>query len=472
LSGDAFRALVVQATERIVAHLATLPTCPAVGPVPGAQVMQRLREPLPEAPAAFGELLDQVFDDLLPAGIETAGPGYLAYMPSGGLLHAAVADLIAAAVNRYVGVWASSPGLAELEATVVRWFADLMGFPPAARGYLASGGSMANFSAVLCARGARLAGDVHGAAAYASDLVHHSMTKALAMAGFAPQALVTLASPDSRLSPQALRERIRADRRAGRRPFLVVANAGATLTGTVDDLAALADVARDEGVWLHVDAAYGGFFQLTQRGRALLAGVDRADSVTLDPHKTLFLPYGTGALLVRDGAALHEAHRSHGERYSPRQDDGGRIDFCEHSPELSRELRGLRVWLPLRMHGAGPFRDALDEKLDLAQWAAAQLAALPEVELVGATALSVVVFRWNKPGLEAAALDALNRRWLEAINARRRVLLMGVVLRGRFVLRLCVLSLRTHRQTMEFAMEDIRAAMAQLLAPPAVAPPP
>jgi aromatic-L-amino-acid decarboxylase len=322
---------------------------------------------------------------------------------------------------------------------------------------------MANFSAVLAARQRHLGDDLAGGTAYASDVVHHSMAKALYMAGLPPDGLREVpAGPDLRLPPEAVRARIRADREAGRRPFLLVATAGSTLTGSVDDLAALADVAREERVWLHVDAAYGGFFQLTARGRALLAGIERADSVTLDPHKSLFMPYGLGALVVRDGEALHRAHRSHGQRYSPRQDDGERYDFCEHSPELSRDLRGLRIWLPLKMHGVAPFRASLDEKLDLARRAAEAIAATPGLRLVSAPVLSVLTFGCDRPGLGGEALDALNRRLVTAINARRRVFVSGVTLRGRFVARLCVLSFRTHGEAIDRAIEDIRAALAEV----------
>ncbi|MFM8274625.1 MAG: pyridoxal phosphate-dependent decarboxylase family protein, partial [Gemmata sp.] len=436
---------------------------PASAPDPPHGAVEAVREPLPDRPTPYDELLGRVFDQLLAGGLETAGPGYLAYMPSGGLLHAAVADLIAAAVNRYVGNWAACPGLVELEATVVRWFADLVGYPTAARGYLASGGSVANFSAVLTARHARLGESLEGGTAYGSDVAHHSMMKAMRMAGFPDGSFRQLASDAGfRLPPEAVRDAVRADRRRGLRPFLLVANAGTTLTGAVDDLPALAEVAREEGLWLHADAAYGGFFRLTDRGRVRLAGLDRTDSVTLDPHKSLFLPYGTGALVVRDGDALRKAHRSSGQLYSPRQEHPDRVDFCEYSPELTRGLRGLRVWLPLKMHGAGAFRRYLDEKLDLARWAAGQVRAIDGVELVAEPVLSVVVFRLTRPDAGAEELDALNQRLLDSVNARRRVLLTGVTLRGRFALRLCVLSFRTHRENMEHAVEDIRAAVGEL----------
>jgi aromatic-L-amino-acid decarboxylase len=463
LNGKELCALLAQAAEHVARHVDGLAGRPATAPPPPGEVLRALREPLPEQGSAYGDLLDRFFHELLPAGFETAGPGYMAYMPAGGLLQSAIADFIAAAVNRYVAVWAASPGLAELEATVVRWFADLLGLPPQARGFLASGGSIANFSAVLTARRDRLGDDLAGGTAYASDVVHHSMLKAVMMAGFPAGSVRELPSDGAfRLPPEAVRERVRADRRAGKRPFLLIASAGTTLTGTIDDLSALADVAREEGLWLHVDAAYGGFFLLTERGQALLAGIERADSVTLDPHKGLFIPYGTGALLVRDGAALRAAHQTFGQRYSPRQEHADRVDFCEYSPELTREFRGLRVWLPLKMHGVGAFRRNLDEKLDLAREALAGVRAVEGLEVLTEPDLTVIPFRLVRPGLGPEALDELNRRLLETINAKRRVMLIGVTLRERFVLRLCVLSFRTHAEAVAWALEDIRTSVAEL----------
>ena len=261
-----------------------------------------------------------------------------------------------------------------------------------------------------------------------------------------------------RLRPGPLAEAIRADRVAGMTPFLVVGSAGTTNTGAVDDLEALADLAAAENLWFHVDAAYGGFFVLTERGRARLAGIDRADSLVLDPHKGLFLPYGTGCLLVRDAAALHRTHHVEADYMPQFQSEPDLVDFCEISPELSRDFRGLRVWLPLKMHGLGAFRAALDEKLDLAEWACGELEKLDDVEVVARPQLSIVAFRLAPAGLDREATNRLNRDFLERINARRRVFLTATTLDGRFVLRICVLSFRTHRERMEQCLEDIRAA--------------
>jgi aromatic-L-amino-acid decarboxylase len=224
----------------------------------------------------------------------------------------------------------------------------------------------------------------------------------------------------------------------------------------------LADVAAAQGLWFHVDAAYGGLFMLTERGRRVLAGIERSDSLSLDPHKAMFLPYGTGSLLVRDGEALRRAHTVHAEYLPPMQDDPDLVDFCLYSPELSRSFRGLRVWLPLKMHGAGAFRRNLDEKLDLAAWATDELRKMPGMQIVAEPQLSLVAFRYLGAGLALRELNDLNQHLLERINARQRVFLTATMLGGEFVLRICVLSFRTHLDRMQEAMEDIRASLREL----------
>jgi aromatic-L-amino-acid/L-tryptophan decarboxylase len=468
LSSSDLSSMLLEALPLLARHLDGLAARRASNPMPADHVLAGLDEGLPTAPTPYPQLLETLFHELLPWGYETAGPGYLAFMPSGGILHAAVADFLTAAINRYIGVWAASPGLAELEAQVIRWFGEMLGMPSSTRGFLASGGSIANFSAVLAARHHVLGEELSGGVAYCSDIAHHSMLKAMMMAGFPQRAVRELPCDEHyRLDPARVQQQVRADRAAGLRPFLLIASAGTTLTGTIDPLEELAEVARDEQLWLHVDAAYGGFFALTARGKDLLRGIASADSVTLDPHKSLFLPYGTGALLVRDGQALRVAHQTHGQRYSPRQGSGERVDFCEHSPELSREARGLRVWLPLRMHGVAPFRACLEEKLELTQWLVTQLRELPDLQLLLEPPLTVVVVRWRPrwyEGDDPGVLESLNRELVAAVNTKGRVLIIGVTLRGLFVLRVCVLSFRTHREHMAYAVADLRTSMEEVRA--------
>ena len=450
------RRLVEEAMQRITAHIESLPTQPAMNVEGATEYARTLIEPLPRRGQTFDSLLDFLFEDAIPRSFNAAGPGYLAYVPGGGIFHAAVADLIADAVNRYIGVCAAAPALVQLEANVIRWFCEILQFPQSAGGVLTPGGSLANFTAIVTARKAKLPDDFLRGTLYCSNLIHHSFQKAANLAGF-PFANIRELPVDEkfRIRIDALREAIARDRADGWTPFLIAGSAGTTPTGAVDDLAAMAEVAREELLWFHVDGAYGALFMLTGRGRTVLRGLEQADSVILDPHKTLFLPFGTGAVLVRDARALRRAHSSHADYLPDMQQEDELVDFCEISPELSRDFRGLRVWLPLKLFGIEPFREQLDEKLDLIDYAHAELRAIDGVEIVAEPQLTILAFRYGDD-------DARNRRLLERINARKRVMLTPAILDGRFVIRIAIGSHRTHRDRVDMALEDIRAAIGEV----------
>jgi aromatic-L-amino-acid decarboxylase len=467
LSPERMQHMVAAVTEQIVTYIRSLPDLPAARVDGGVELARSLVEDLPEEGTPFESLIDLVFDRAVPTGFNTAGPGYLAYIPGGGLFHSALADFIADAVNRYVGVWIAAPGLVQLEANVIRWFNQMVGFPPEAGGLLTSGGSLANFTAVVAARRERLPADFLAGTLYASDQVHHSVLKAAMLAGFPPENVRQIPVDHRfRIRLDVLSDHIAADRDRDTKPFFLVGSAGTTNTGAVDDLEGLAAIAERERLWFHIDAAYGGFFVLTERGRCRLAGLERADSITLDPHKGLFLPYGTGSLLVRNIDSLRQAHRVTADYMPALQDSSEFIDYCTVSPELSRDFRGLRVWLPLKMHGAAAFRTALDEKLDLTEWITGELRAIDELEIVAEPELSIVAFALRSPSgeVDPEALNQRNRELLHRINAKQRVYLTGTQLGDRFVIRICVLSFRTHQDRMVAALDDIRRSVCEVTA--------
>ena len=301
-TSEEMRAMGEATLARVIDHIASLPAQPACGDVDAADLCRSLREPPPEKEAALEPLLAQLFDQWVPRSFTASGPGYLAYIPGGGLFPAALADLIADATNRFTGIWQAAPALVQLEANVLDWLRDWMGFPPGTRGLLTSGGSLANFNAIVCARERKLQAEIRRGVLYASSQVHGSVEKAARMAGIHADRIHTVpVDGDFRMRVDALAEAVAADRARGLLPFLVVASAGTTNTGAVDPMDAVADLRARDGLWMHVDGAYGAFFHLCEKLRPLLPGMSRADSLTLDPHKGLFLPYGTGALLVRDG---------------------------------------------------------------------------------------------------------------------------------------------------------------------------
>ena len=461
---DQMRAMGEAAVEYVIGFIRGLDAAPADATHGALEVADRLRSTPPDDGAPFEPLLADVREAIAHT-FEYAGPGYLAYIPGGGLYTAALADFIAQGVNRYVGLWMPSPAVVQLEENVTRWLCDLYGMGGSdgsgdrSQGILTSGGSTANLSAVVTARHAKLGDDFGDGTYYVSEQAHASVTKAATIAGFSRKHVrIVPTDAELRMDPDALRHMIADDRAAGMRPFLVVPSAGTTNTGAIDPLDAIADVAADEGLWLHVDAAYGGFFQLTERGRERFRGIERADSVTVDPHKGMFLPYGTGALVVRDGTALRDAHYE-GAAYLQDLPPSGQLpNYSEYSTELSRDWRGLRVWMPLVLHGIGAFREALDEKLDLADELDAALRDDPNLELPWATQLTVTPFRLRDGD------DAANEELLRRINASKRVFLSSTRVHGRFTLRVCIVSHRTHRGRVRECIEIVRAAAAALAA--------
>jgi aromatic-L-amino-acid/L-tryptophan decarboxylase len=459
-AGPEMRRLVDEAMRRIVAHIESLPQQPA-GNVEGAAEFSRgLIETMPKRGVAYETLLDQLFDEYIPRSFNTPGPGYLAYIPGGGLFFSAIADLISDAVNRYVGVFAAAPALAQLEANVIRWFCEIVGYGRGSGGILTTGGSLANFTAIVAARKTLLPGNFFHGMLYCSSQAHHSIQKAANLAGFPFDNIREVECDEKfRIRIDALEQAIARDQRDGFTPFLVVGSAGTTNTGAVDDLTAIGRIAKQNKMWFHVDGAYGAFFMLTERGRAAMRGIEQADSVVLDPHKTFFLPYGTGGLVVRDATTLRRAHSLHADYLPKMQEDDELVDFCEISPELSRDFRGLRVWLPLKMFGIDVFRQQLDEKLDLTQWATEELRKIDGIEIVAEPQLSVVAFRYRREG---ADLNALNRDLLDRINARKRVMMTPTIIDGEFIIRICVVSFRTHMDRMQMAIDDIRRSVSEL----------
>lgn len=449
-----------QVVDRCIAHIASLDRQPVCGDVDAAELCRALREPAPEAGAALEPLLEQLFRDWIPRSFTAPSPGYLAYIPGGGLYPAALADFIADTTNRYTGVWQAAPALVQLEANALDWLRDWMGFPPEARGLFTTGGSMATFNAIVCARERYLGPEIRRGVLYTSDQAHHSVLKSAKLAGVMPDRVRPIASDiHFKMRVDVLQDAIAADRRAGLTPFAVVSSAGTTNTGAVDPLDAIADLCARAALWHHIDGAYGAFFYLSEDLRGTLRGLPRADSLTLDPHKGMFLPYGTGALLVRDGAALRAAHEATADYLPamPHPDDF--YDPSQHGPELSRGYPGLRVWLSVKLFGSAAFRSAIAEKRALTLDAFRRVAALPGIVIDAEPELSLFAFHLTWPGASQADEDAATRALMEKTTQRGRVMVTGCTAHGRALGRVCVLSFRTHQPQIDALIEDMAAAI-------------
>ncbi len=446
------------AVSYLIGFIQGLDDAPAEATEGALDLAHRLRATPPEHGGEFAPLFAEA-QEAISRTFEYAGPGYLAYIPGGGLYTAALADFIAQGVNRYVGLWQPSPAVVQIEENVTRWLCDLFDYPEGSQGLLLSGGSMANLSAMVTARHAKLGEDFTDGVYYVSEQAHASVPKAATIAGFSKRNVRIVATDDElRMDPEALRTQIARDRADGLRPFLVAPSVGTTNTGAIDPIADIADIAEAEDLWLHVDGAYGGFFQLTDRGRERFRGTERSDSVTLDPHKGLFLPYGTGGLVVRDGAAMRDAHYEGAAYLQDLPPTGELPNYSEHSAELSRDWRGLRVWMPLALHGVSAFREALDEKLDLAAYLADAFRDDDRIDLCWEPQLTVIPFRL------AGADDDTQREFLARINASKRVFLSSTMIGGRYVLRVCIVSHRTHKDRIDECIEIVGRAADELRA--------
>lgn len=413
-----------------------------------------LETPISEAGIPIERALHLFEHAVVRPGGQPASGGYLAYIPGGGIYHSALGDFIAAVTNKYASVFFASPGAVRMENMLIRWSADLVGYPAGAGGNIASGGSVANLTAIATARDAhRLRGaDYARAVVYLTTHAHHSVDKALRIAGMG-EVQIRYVAVDTRyrMRTDSLADAIARDRNDGLIPWLIIAAAGTTDTGAVDPLDAIADIAARERCWFHVDAAYGGFFLLTEYGRTIMRGIERSDSVILDPHKGMFLPYGSGIVLVRDADALAYTHRYTGNYMQDAIGEPGEVSPADVSPELTKHFRAVRMWLPLVLLGTRPFRSALDEKLLLARYFHGEIQRAG-FETGPDPDLSVVTYRWAPDGSSLEEANAMNRRIIDDVRRDGRLFLSSTMLDGRFTLRLAVLAFRTHLRTIDLAI--------------------
>lgn len=412
-------------------------------------------------PAPMEDLLTFIRQRTDKPGLNAASGGHLGYIPGGGIFESAVADYIAAITNNYAGVFYAAPGAVRMENALIRWAGNLIGYKGRFGGNITSGGSIANLIAVTTARNTHriTAGNINSSVIYTTRQMHHSLLKVLKITGLheCPLRIVHLDN-EFRMDTTHLLALIQEDEAAGLSPFLVIANAGSTDVGAVDPLLAIATVARQHRLWYHIDAAYGGFFMLTKYGQNVMTGIEQADSVILDPHKGLFLPYGTGMVLIRSLAHLKAAFKqdanymqdthAYDEEYSP----------ADVSPELSKHFRGLRMWFPLKLHGLEPFRAALNEKLLLAHYFYFKVKKLG-FEAPPFPDLSVVLFRYVPANGNP---DTFNQKILFHIQQDGHIFISSTTIEGIFYLRAAILSFRTHRYHIDQLLKLLQTQLRHL----------
>jgi glutamate/tyrosine decarboxylase-like PLP-dependent enzyme len=458
LSREEMRRLGYRVVDLIVDHFADGDEG-GLGRAPDRAAMEdRLRESLPETGRDPDAVLDQVERDILPNTMRVDHPRFFGFVPGPNNVIGVLADALASGFNVFSGTWVSGAAAAQVEMVVIDWLKSLCGLPDAAGGLFTSGGSMANVTALAAARHAVLDDALDGAVAYCSTQTHTSVDRALRLLGFGPDQLRRLPPDgDYRLAPDRLRDAVAADRAAGRRPFCVIANAGTTNTGAVDPLPALADVAVAEDLWLHVDGAYGAAAVVCERGRERLAGLDRADSLTLDPHKWLFQPFEIGGVLVRDVRHLHRAFRLEAEYLEDAMGADDEVNFSDYGIQLTRSFRALKLWMTLKVFGRRHVAAAVRRGFERAEQAGRLLRERPEWTVVTPAQMGIVTFRCVPDGWTADEVDALNRRLAPALSGEGEVFLTQTALEDRPVLRLCPINPRTTADDIETTIDRLDA---------------
>ena len=438
LSGVEMQRLGYRVVDLLVQHFAGMHDSSVGAKRSPAELLPRFAGPPPETPTDPHELITRLEQDVFPNNLHVDHPRFFAFVPGPGNFVSTMADALASGFNVFNGTWLGGSAAAAIELTVIDWFRRFCGFPESAGGLFVSGGSAANLTALHTARVTKL-GDrsSQDPIVYFSDQTHYSIERALGVIGIPRELFRKIPSDDRfRLPVEQLREQIRADRKAGLRPFCVIANAGTTSTGAVDPLPELADLCEEEDLWLHADGAYGAATIICDRGRAALAGLERVDSLSLDPHKWLFQPFECGCVLVRDRARMRSAFQHMPEYMRDVHRHTEETNPADYGIQLSRGFRALKVWLSMNTFGMAAFRDAVTRGFELAEFAERELRKRNGCEILSPAEMGIVAFRFGTG-------DELQTKLVELMLRDGFAFLTSTTLKGRTALRLCTINPRT-----------------------------
>jgi len=449
-----------------------------------------LSSAIEEKPIGIGKAIKLLAKNVDHPGLNPASGGHLAYIPGGGIYYSALGDYLADIFNRYAGVFYASPGAVRMENMLIKWMAGLVGFPKIAAGNLTSGGSLANLMGIVTARDAKNISSVNitKSVIYLTKQVHHSVDKAIRIAGL-KECIMRHVPMDAqyKMDVNALEKLLAADKKNNLNPFLVIASAGTTDVGAIDPLEDIGEIAKKNKLWYHIDGAYGGFFILTKEGKKKLKGIELADSLVIDPHKGLFLPYGLGVILVRDANKLRESHYYQAQYLQDALLGADEDSPADLSPELTKHFRGLRLWLPLKLLGIKPFRACLEEKLLLAKYFYTEVQKLG-FEVGEEPQLSVVTYRWIPPHPQPFSASSIlrtpspkaegnrnetlligeeytnsfNKKLLEAVVEDGRIFISSTLIDGKYTLRFACLAFRTHLKQVDLLLSILKEKLKEL----------
>ena len=449
-------------TDLIAEHYANIRAQPVIGYAPRSSLNTALMLPAPAMPQDFDEIVAQLEKHVFPYHAREPHPGFLAYVSSCPTFPSLLGDWIATAYNFYAGVWPVAAGPNEIEMVVLDWIREWAGLAPGASGLLTSGGSSANFTAVVAARHAAVTkgAEISRLTCYTTAQAHSSVMRAAWIAGI-PRDNVRIVDADDlyRMRVDDLPGRIESDRKAGFTPFLVTASAGTTNTGSVDPIEAIADVCEKESLWLHVDAAYAGFAVLTEEGKEMLGRLDRADSITLDPHKWLFVPFECGCLMLRDPARLKDAFHIWPEYLKDVEAGEEEINFADRGEQLTRYSRAMKIWFSVNYFGTEAISEAIRDAFVRARLLESLVDESAAFESLCPAQFGIFCFRARPAAVPAGELDALNERINARVVAGGRYLISSTRLDGRFSLRICTLGFRTTEDDIRDLFETLKDAL-------------
>jgi len=449
-SAERMREIGYRVVDRLVEHLATLPSQPVGAKADPVTLLAELSEPAPEHGMEFEAVLDQLERDVFRNTMHVNHPRFFAYVPGPGNFVSAMADALISSYNVFAGTWISGSGPAAVELTVIDWLRAACGFPSGAGGLFVSGGTMANLTALAVARHVALGDRLDGAIVYLSDQAHSSLEKALRVLGMPSENTRKIAcDANYRLPIRELERAIEKDCAQGKRPFCVIASAGTTNTGAIDPLNELSRLCQDRNLWLHVDGAYGAAAVICNRGRDLLDGLEMADSLSLDPHKWLFQPFEIGCVLVRELAHLRDTFLILPEYLKDAQQYSTEFNFTDYGLQLTRGFRALKLWMSIKVFGMAAFRAAVERGFALAEFTEARLRKMSGWEIVTPAQMGIVCFRYE------SADDTAHLQLVQSILKDGFALITSTVLQGRTVLRTCTINPRTTESDIEETLDRL-----------------
>ena len=459
------RQLGHRVADIVADHLATIRDEPVIASAPRRELGRTLARSAPTDGTDFESLVSVLQESVFPYHAREPHPGFLAYVPSCPTFPAVLGDWLATGYNFFAGVWPVAAGPNQIEIVVLDWFRDWMGMPQGSGGLLTTGGSAANLTAVVAARHVAIeAGqDISRLTVYTSAQAHSSVTRAAWIAGIPRENVRTVQmDSDYRMKVSDLKRKVIADRDASFSPFMVVASAGTTNTGAVDPLHEIADYCIADKLWLHVDAAYAGFAALTEEGKRMLSGIERADSLTLDPHKWLFVPFECGCLLVRDPSALAAAFRILPEYLKDVEPGEEEVNFADRGEQLTRYSRALKVWVSVNYFGTKAIASEIQEAMERARFLEKLVRDSRDFEILSPAQFGIVCFRAKPAGVTDSELHALNERINARVVSEGRFLISSTRLGGSFSLRMCTLGFRTTEDDIRALFEAIENALREI----------